>query len=250
MAEKFQKLAAVLSAEDNGLENVEIKYADGCADGTHDILMNAQIASEAETPQKDETEESDVKEIDWSLGPDGSGSDTERADEQDDDPSLWTVKGRELEYNDLQQAVSESEMDYPDDTSGDNLAEMLRSAASAPDTDEQDTENDESDVSKESDTNEQNDGVSDEYLIREGVKAKHVEDVKVQREKYGICGAEGCEYGCQEGSDTCASHNESDMQEEIPAKTRNLSELSDSELKSVESLIQEGKSKDEAIRMI
>jgi len=163
------------------------------------------------------------------------GSETE---DSDDTTLPVEIAGETYDYNDLQKAISRSEAPYPEDTSSEVLIETVRKI--------------ESEDTNESDTNDENNDVSDEYLINHGVSPEDVEDVRKFRDENGVCDGEGCEHGANKGSDTCYKFPDCDTKSQKDVKAdRELSDLNDTDKKSVNLLMEnENKSLEEAISMV
>lgn len=141
-------------------------------------------------------------------GPEESETDENEGD-ANNEPRTWVVNGEELDYNGLQTAVSNSDMSYPENRNGDNLAEMLNQGAKAPETTEDgQSETDDEDTTET--TEQPSQGVmSEESLLEAGIDKGQIEKIQKYQRKNGICTHSECVYGANQDSDYCASHESS-----------------------------------------
>lgn len=199
--------ANVADAEITGLEALD--------DGTVSVTLTVDMGSDQETHKDADMGDEDVTEND--KNPEGGEADTtpdnDCADETDGPTDMgdgsWKVNGEILERNDLQKAVSAADVPWPSDTSSENLAEVLFNAATPSNTDDSGGQDEQvEDTTNESDTNDENDGVSDQFLLNNGVAKENISAARKHRQDHGVCQAENCEHGSKSDSnDYCASHD-------------------------------------------
>ena len=233
VASKLKELAEALEVD---IEDVQVTIEDGGFSNT--VIDGVEVAEYLTEGEDEQT-------------PEGSEDATEGGDESDDDTiedgDDVEVHFEEMDFKDLQKLASEELDEYPDDQSKTGLVEALSEAEAkeAVIEDDEDT----------SEAGESEDEVSEADLLEAGVKPKNIEDVLDYRSKNGVCSAEDCPYGAKsEDSDYCASHQGSSSNSESsesPKENRELSDLSEAEMKLVSTLIEdEGKSLEEAIQMV
>lgn len=212
MSEMTQTMAAVEECVSQRFADAEIKGIESQDDGSFEVkVMVKGRDTDATYQDTDAGTESDTTQDQG--GSDTDTDTTEGGDDTDTDRATWTVNGKEFGFNELQTAVSESPADYPAGADGDTLAETLAEVVNTTEGGE-DTDEPTEDDTSEDDTNDEteNDGVSDAYLLNSGISENNLEKVKEFREKNGICEKEGCEYGANDDSDYCASHQTRDTQ--------------------------------------
>jgi len=171
MSEIPNVATAADSAATTRFETVEIRGVEACDDGSYNVTLN--VAGIKDAPTYQETDADETGSQDWVDHPehpdpnpreDPAGAEADDDDHHPDaggtdgiptrtveDRTEWQVEGRYLSYNELQKMVGNLEIPYPDDTSGENLAETLKTAASGTESDGQDSE-DEPDKAGEADT--------------------------------------------------------------------------------------------------
>jgi len=229
VASKLKELAEVLEVD---IEDVQITIEDGGFSNT--VIDGVEVAEYLTEGEDEQT-------------PTESDNDPEGIDEQKDtikDGGDMEIHFEEMDYEELQKLASEKLAEYPNDRSENGLIEALSEA-----------EVEEVVIEDDEDTSEAGEGeaeVSEADLLEAGVKPKNIEDVLNYRSKNGVCSVEDCPYGASsEESDHCASHRGSSSDSsESPKENRELSDLTEGEMKLVATLLEEGKSKDEAISMV
>jgi hypothetical protein len=219
MSEIMDIGAAMEEAMNNKFADVKVEGLSAQDDGSVSMKVTVKDPKESDTCKASDTEDADVKQADMSAREKAVGAFTDAsaecdgADATDDDDETqdsgskgpWVVNGTELDYQELVSMVSQADVPYPEDRSGDNLAEVLENAAAdgatAADS-ENDTPEDDggNDVSKKGDKFHQKGRKSRAYLVNNGVPADNVKTCNKHREKYGECHTEGCVYGAKSKS--------------------------------------------------
>lgn len=191
--------------------------------------------------------------------PEDESADATDDDDDDDDETQdsgskgpWMVNGEELTYQELPSMVSNLDVPYPDDRSGDNLAQVLRDAAAAPST----TENSETDTpadtgsddtSKEGDKFHRKGRKSRSYLTNNGVSANNVETCNNHREKFGECHTKGCVYGAKsESTGYCGGCTNQELNGQKGIKNTDVSDNSGSSQSETDSTAERVKKVKEA----
>jgi hypothetical protein len=212
MSDLSKVLAEWQSAETSGFEVAELKAVAAAEDGMTEVTLLVKERDDDATCNEDDTADEQCNDDDTTTDSEGTRENTDTSEDDGEDGSgraTWTVNGREFGYNELCTAVSEAEVPYPDDTSGDNLAETLQRAATL---ENQEKQTDETDTSNESDTNDENEWPDAEYLRNNGVEEKYVETVREHAANgCSQCQEEGCAFAANgEDADYCINHPDGD----------------------------------------
>jgi hypothetical protein len=216
--------------------SLEMPYPDDTS-GDHlaAILRNANESGPSDGEQASaEGSTDDENDDDGESDPNGGS----------DEPMTWRVNGEDVRYNTLQSRVGDLNRSYPDDTSGDNLAAILRTTNGAKD----------AGGSDDSDPNEGS--LTKESLISKGVDIEDVKGVMEYRQKNGVCQEPDCPYGANDDSDYCIRHpsegsDEGSDDSGSPKADRDPSDLTELEQAEATRLIEdEGKTLEEAMKMV
>ena len=168
VATKFKELAAALGQD---IEDVQVKVQEDFGTKTLDGKAIKEAMEEDATKGSDDTE----------------GDDQSTTED--------TIVDGEVKCDECG-TVFDSKQGFSGHLSGDCSGDIIGDDEKQSTTEPQSTTEDE-----ENDT----EGVTDQFLLNNGVQQKNLEAVRKYRSKNGVCSAEGCEYGANKDSKYCAS---------------------------------------------